>query len=162
LLFMRIRLIWEGKTKNAELRALQDDYSARIRHFAALSIEEVPPFSGKTMRTGSGPGQDRISSRERRLLEKVDGSFRVYLDPAGQYWTSEEFANWLGERARRGTRELAFLVGGPEGFSAGFKANADRLLALSRMTFTREWARVLLLEQIYRGFTILHGYPYSK
>jgi 23S rRNA (pseudouridine1915-N3)-methyltransferase len=55
-----------------------------------------------------------------------------------------------------------FLVGGPEGFSPSFKQNADLLLALSRMTFTREWARVLLLEQIYRGFTILEGYPYSK
>jgi hypothetical protein len=79
---MRIRLIWEGKTKNAQLRALQDDYSARIRHFTPLMIEEVPP-SGSTGRSRPGAGKDRISSAERHLLDKVDGSYRVLLDPAG-------------------------------------------------------------------------------
>src|SRR5262249_19330550 len=143
-------------------RALQDDYSARIRHFTRLTVEEVQPSSGRTSGSRLGPERSRMSAAERHLLEKVSGSYRVLLDPAGQCWTSEEFANWLGERARRGTRELAFLVGSPEGFSASFKQNADLLLALSRMTFTREWARVLLVEQIYRGFTILNGYPYSK
>jgi 23S rRNA (pseudouridine1915-N3)-methyltransferase len=57
---------------------------------------------------------------------------------------------------------LAFLVGGPEGFSSSFRRQADLLLALSPMTLTRDWARTLLLEQIYRGFTILRGYPYPR
>jgi 23S rRNA (pseudouridine1915-N3)-methyltransferase len=84
------------------------------------------------------------------------------LDERGRERTSEEFAEWLGREALRGTRELAFLIGGPDGFSAAFRQQADILLALSRMTLTRDWARTLLLEQIYRGFTILRGFPYPR
>ena len=158
---MRIRLIGEGKTKSAQLRALEADYKARIERFTDMVIEEVPPDRAAT---GSSRGRsgERVSSAERRLLEKVSGSYKVFLDAGGREWTSEEFARWLGGQALRGTRELAFLVGGPQGFSAAFKKQADLLLALSRMTFTRDWARALLLEQIYRGFTILRGYPYAK
>jgi len=57
---------------------------------------------------------------------------------------------------------LAFLVGGADGFSSEFRNQADALLSLSRMTLTRDWARTLLLEQIYRGFTILRGFPYPR
>ena len=61
-----------------------------------------------------------------------------------------------------GTREVAFLVGGPDGLSAAFRERADLLLSLSRLTLTSDWARTLLLEQIYRGFTILRGFPYPR
>lgn len=154
---MRIRILWEGKTKDAHLRALQADLTRRIAHFSALAIEEIPPprGAGKTRKAG-------LSATEKRLLEKLRGSTKVFLDLRGREWTSEEFAEWLGQEALRGTRELAFLVGGPDGFSTAFRKEADVLLALSRMTFTHDWARVLLLEQIYRGFTILRGYPYSR
>ena len=84
------------------------------------------------------------------------------LDPRGREWTSEEFAKWLGDRTLDGTRELAFLVGGDRGFPAAMRDEADLLLALSRMTLTHDWACTLLLEQIYRGFTILRGYPYAR
>ncbi len=84
------------------------------------------------------------------------------LDPRGREWTSEEFAQWLGQQALRGTRELVFVVGGPEGFSEAFRREADLLFSLSRMTLTRDRARTLLLEQIYRGLTILRGFPYAR
>ena len=158
---MRIRLIGEGKTKGLQLRALDADYKARIERFTDMVVEEVPPDRAATGSSRGGSG-DKVSSAERRLLEKVSGSYKVFLDAGGREWTSEEFARWLGGQALRGTRELAFLVGGPQGFSAAFKKQADLLLALSRMTLTRDWARALLLEQIYRGFTILRGYPYAK
>lgn len=152
---MRIRVIWEGKTKDAHLRALEAEYAGRLRHFAELVVEEVP--SGR--RAGS---ENKLSAAERRLLEKLKGSTKVFLDERGREWTSEEFAEWLGQQAVFGTRELVFLVGGTEGFSAAFRKQAALLLALSRMTLTHEWARTLLLEQIYRGFTILRGYPYPR
>jgi len=157
ILNMRIRILWEGKTKDAHLRALQQDLAGRIEHFTSVSLEELPPLRG----TGQGrkPG---LSSPERALLEKLRGATKVVLDERGREQTSEEFAEWLGQEALRGTRELAFLVGGPEGFSAAFRQQADVLLALSRLTLTRDWARTLLLEQIYRGFTILRGYPYPR
>jgi 23S rRNA (pseudouridine1915-N3)-methyltransferase len=154
---MRIRILWEGKTKDAHLRALQDNLAERIMHFTSLSVEEIPAPRG-TGRARKG----ELSPTERTLLEKLGGSTKVLLDERGREWTSEEFAEWLGQQALRGTRELVFLVGGPDGFSAAFRKEADVLLALSRMTLTHDWARTLLLEQIYRGFTILRGYPYPR
>jgi 23S rRNA (pseudouridine1915-N3)-methyltransferase len=154
---MRIRILWEGKTKDPHLRALQTDLVSRIEHFAGLTVEEVPPVrrAGRRSKPGLSPG-------ERDLLEKTRGYTRVFLDERGREWTSAEFAEWLGQQALRGTRELVFLVGGPEGFSAAFRKEANLLLSLSRMTLTHDWARSLLLEQIYRGFTILRGYPYPR
>lgn len=154
---MRIRVIWEGKTKDARLRALQADYQKRILRFGDLVIEEM----SSTRRAGGTLGK-KFSASERHLLEKLGGAKRVVLDERGREWTSAEFAEWLGRQALRGTRELAFLVGGQDGFSAAFRNQADVLLSLSRMTLTRDWARTLLLEQIYRGYTILRGFPYPR
>ncbi len=154
---MRIRVICEGKTKDAHLRALAADYEKRISRFVEISIEETRPLRG-----AKDGNSKTMSSEEKRLLEKLRESRKVLLDERGREWTSEEFAEWLGEQALRGTRDIAFVVGGPDGFSEAVRDKADQLLALSRMTLTHDWARVLLLEQIYRGFTILRGYPYPR
>jgi 23S rRNA (pseudouridine1915-N3)-methyltransferase len=153
---MRIRVIWEGKTKDAHLRALQEDYAARIARFNEITVQEM-----SSQRQSSAGGR-KLSPTERRWMEKLKGSAKVVLDARGREWTSEEFAEWLGQRAVHGTREVAFLVGGPDGFSAAFRERADLLLSLSRLTLTSDWARTLLLEQIYRGFTILRGFPYPR
>ncbi len=154
---MRIRVISEGKTKDASLRALQAEFKSRIGHFCEIVLEEIPPAKTPGARKGK-----ELSAPERHLLEQLRGSYKVFLDERGREWSSEEFAEWLGEKALRGTREVAFVLGGPDGFSGAFRKQADMLLSLSRMTLTRDWARALLLEQIYRGFTILRGYPYSR
>lgn len=154
---MRIRIIWEGRTKDAHLRALQEDYRNRITKFNDLVVEPTEPVRG-----AARGGSKTLSPGERRLLQKLQGSKKILLDERGRLWTSEEFARWLGQQAMYGTRELVFLVGGPDGFSAAFRKEADLLLALSRMTLTRDWARTLLLEQIYRGWTLLRGFPYPR
>jgi 23S rRNA (pseudouridine1915-N3)-methyltransferase len=154
---MRIRILWEGKTKDSHLRAIQEDLAGRIEHFVPLSVEELPVPRGANRARKAG-----LTSAERALLEKLRGATKVLLDERGRERTSQEFAEWLGQEALRGSRELAFLIGGPDGFSAAFREQADVLLALSRMTVTHDWARTLLLEQIYRGFTILRGYPYPR
>lgn len=153
---MRIRIVWEGKTKDRELAALQTGYVKRIARFGEIAIEQLAVPRG-----GAARGK-KHSVTERRLSEKLRGAVKVVLDPQGREYTSEEFAEWLGQQAMRGQRELAFFIGGPEGFSQSIRAEADLLLSLSRMTLTTDWARALLLEQIYRGFTILRGYPYSR
>ena len=154
---MRIRILWEGRTKDPHLRALQEDFAGRIEHFTALSLEELPAQRGVNRSRKTG-----LTSAERALLEKLRGATKVLLDARGQERTSQEFAAWLGQQAVRGARELAFLIGGPDGFSAAFREEADVLMGLSRMTLTRDWARTLLLEQIYRAFTILRGFPYPR
>lgn len=154
---MRIRLIWEGRTKDRHLLALQADYQARIAHFTPVAIEDLAPAAASRSNAKRG-----LSSSERRLLDRVEGSRKVVLDEAGKEWTSREFARWIDQCASRGTQEIAFVVGGPEGFSDTFRSRADLLLSLSRMTLTRDWARTLLLEQIYRAYTLQRGYPYPR
>jgi len=154
---MRIRIICEGRTKDPNLRGIQQDLAGRIEHFVPLSIEELPPPRGAHQKRTGG-----LTSAERALSEKLRGATKVLLDQRGRERTSQEFATWLELQALRGSRELAFLIGGPDGFSEAFRKDADILLSLSRMTLTRDWARTLLLEQIYRGFTILRGYPYPR
>jgi 23S rRNA (pseudouridine1915-N3)-methyltransferase len=154
---MRIRIVCEGKLKDAHLRALAADYQKRIARFVDITVEETKPLRG----TGE-PAHKAVTTGEKRLLEKLKECKKVLLDERGRERTSQEFAEWLGEQALRGTREIAFVVGGPDGFSETFRREADPLMALSRMTLTHDWARVLLLEQIYRGFTILRGYPYPR
>jgi 23S rRNA (pseudouridine1915-N3)-methyltransferase len=154
---MRIRILYEGRTKDPHLRAIQQDLVDRIAHFTALSLEEIPapPRLSPSRKAG-------LTSAERALLEKLRGATKVMLDERGRERTSQEFAAWLEQEGVRGTRELAFLLGGPDGFSQSFREKADVLMALSRMTLTRDWARTLLLEQIYRGFTIMRGFPYAR
>jgi len=153
---MRIRVACDGKIKDAHLRALEIDYRHRIAHFAEIIVEEGQSSRGKTR------GYARRSSSSGRGSDGVPGSCRVLLDRRGTQWSSHEFSEWLGKQQLRGTRELVFEVGGPDGFSEAEVQQADRLLALSRMTLTHDWARVLLLEQIYRAFAILRGFPYAR
>ena len=133
---MRIRILWEGKTKDSRLRAIQQDLAERIEHFTPLSLEELPAARG-----ASRARQGSMTSVERALMEKLRGATKVLLDERGRERTSHEFAEWLGQQALQGSRELAFLVGAPEGFSAAFRQQADVLLSLSRMTLTSDWAR---------------------
>jgi len=154
---LRIRIIREGKPRDQHLRALQADYQDRIAHFIDLKVEERPSLGGQ-----KGSRRASADSAERKWLESLQPSYKILLDSRGREWTSQEFAEWLGERALRGTRELAFLVGGDRGFPAAVREQADLLMGLSRLTLTHDWACTLLLEQIYRAFTILRGYPYAK
>jgi 23S rRNA (pseudouridine1915-N3)-methyltransferase len=154
---MRIRVFWEGKTKDPHLRALVADYANRIAKFTDIVIEELP----EARKSGSRSAK-KASPVEARMLEKMSDCIRVFLDPQGAEWTSKEFALWLGDKGVHGTREIAFVVGAADGFSRAFRQRANVLLSLSRMTLTHDWTRAMLLEQIYRGFTILRGFPYAR
>jgi 23S rRNA (pseudouridine1915-N3)-methyltransferase len=154
---MRIRILWEGKTRDSHLRALVNDYTKRIARFTDIVIDELP--EARKSRPGSAK---KASTIETRMLEKMGKSTRVFLDPEGAEWTSSEFAMWLGDQGVHGTKEIAFVVGAADGFSPAFRKHANIRLSLSRMTLTHDWTRAMLLEQIYRGFTILRGFPYAR
>lgn len=143
---MKIRLILLGRTRRAEIRALVDDYLGRIRHYAEIEITEVREGSDAAL----------------RKVKIEPGATTVLLDAAGKQFTSQEFARWLGELRDRGTRELVFLCGDAEGFPEALRREARQKLSLSTLTMPHEFARVVLLEQIYRGFAILAGHPYPK
>lgn len=152
---MRFRIIWIGKTRDARLRALIDDYAARLSHFVRCEVTELKE-QGRADKTGIDKEMKRISDSLR------PGSLTVLLDPAGAEWTSEELAAQVRSWEGNGVKEVAFVVGGPRGVAREFAAKVDKRWALSRLTLTHEMARVLLLEQLYRAFTIIHGLPYQK
>jgi 23S rRNA (pseudouridine1915-N3)-methyltransferase len=153
---VRLRVIWTGKTKDAHLRALMDDYLKRLSHFVKCEISEFreSPGSGKTL------GIDKDSKRISDGLRQ--GAVNVLLDPEGAEWSSEQLAKEIQRWQDSGTKEVTFIVGGPNGVSTELSARASKRWSLSRLTLTHEMARVVLLEQLYRAYTIIHGLPYQK
>ncbi len=143
---MKIRLVMLGKTRRGEIRALLDDYLARLRHFAEVELTEVREDSAASL----------------RKLTLDPAATVVLLDDAGKHQTSAQFAKWLGEARDRGTRELVFLCGAAEGFPESLRRRATQKLSLSSLTFSHELARAMLAEQLYRAFAILAGHPYPK
>lgn len=143
---MKIRLVMLGKTKRPELRALLDDYVARIAHSC--------PISTSDLRDSTEAALGRV---------KLDPAAHiVLLDAAGRNCSSQEFARWLAALRDRGTRELVFLCGDDTGLPVAIRKRARESLSLSRLTMPHELARVVLTEQLYRAFAILSGHPYAK
>jgi 23S rRNA (pseudouridine1915-N3)-methyltransferase len=152
---MRFRIIWTGKTRDARLRALIDDYSERLSHFVRCEVTELREV-GRTDKSGIDKETQRISDRLR------PGSITVLLDPDGTEWTSQQVAAQVQSWEGNGIKEVAFVLGGPNGLADDFKSRVDQRWSLSRLTLTHEMARVLLFEQLYRAYTIVHGLPYQK
>jgi 23S rRNA (pseudouridine1915-N3)-methyltransferase len=147
---VKLRLVFLGKTRGAECRALIDDYVKRIRHFNPVEVVEK-----KSTHAG-------LEVLEEARGKSGRGSNVVLPDAAGKSFTSEEFSAWLQKQLNSGKPELIFLLGGAEGFPEETKNAASELLSLSQMTLPHELARVVLAEQLYRGFSILNHHPYSK
>ena len=152
---MRFRIIWTGKTRDARLRALFEDYAERLGHFVRCEVTELREL-GRTDKSGIDKETKRISDALR------PGALTVLLDPEGAEWTSQELAAQVRSWEGNGIKEVAFVIGGPNGLAGDFKSRADKRWSLSRLTLTHEMARVLLFEQLYRAYTIIHGLPYQK
>jgi 23S rRNA (pseudouridine1915-N3)-methyltransferase len=143
---MKIHLVMLGKTRRPGIRALMDDYLARIRRFADVRLTELREDSAASL----------------RKLALDSAATVILLDDAGKAQTSAQFAKWLGETRDRGAREIVFLCGGAEGFPEALRRRASQKLSLSSLTFSHELARAMLAEQLYRAFAILAGHPYPK
>lgn len=152
---MRLRIIWTGKTRDARLRSLIEDYAERLSHFVRYEVTELREL-GRADKPGIDKETKRISDRLR------PGSVTVLLDSEGAEWTSQQLAAQVQSWEVSGVKEVAFVIGGPNGFASDFKTRADKRWSLSRLTLTHEMARVLLFEQLYRAYTIIHGLPYQK
>ncbi len=157
---MRVRVIWTGKTRDARLRALIDDYLKRLSHFTRCEVTELRESPGLGPKAGTKAGIDKDSKRISDRLP--EGAIAVLLDPGGTEWSSEELAVQVQRWENRGAREVAFIVGGPNGVSPELSARVEQHWSLSRLTLTHEMARVVLLEQLYRAYTIIHRLPYQK
>jgi 23S rRNA (pseudouridine1915-N3)-methyltransferase len=153
---MRLRFIWVGKTRNEHMRALIDEYLKRLSRFVRCEISEVSAVKARAPNAG-------IEEEGRRIKGALhqDG-LTVLLEVGGREWNSKELAAEIERWQVSGTKEVAFIIGGQDGVSTEVASRADIRWSLSRLTLTHEMARILLLEQIYRAYTIIHGWPYQK
>jgi 23S rRNA (pseudouridine1915-N3)-methyltransferase len=153
---MRLRFIWVGKTRNEHMRALTDEYLKRLSRFVRCEISEV----GAVKARAPGAGIEEEGRRIKGALHQ--DALTVLLDVEGREWNSKELAAEIERWQVSGTKEVAFIIGGQDGVSTEVASRAAIRWSLSRLTLTHEMARVLLLEQIYRAYTIIHGWPYQK
>ncbi|HLE63116.1 MAG TPA: 23S rRNA (pseudouridine(1915)-N(3))-methyltransferase RlmH [Pyrinomonadaceae bacterium] len=153
---MKLRLVWTGKTKDAHLRALADGYLKRLNHFTRCEVTELRESASADSKAGIDKDSKRISD----ALQSA--TLVVLLDSEGSEWTSQQLAAELQRWENRGTKEVAFVIGGPGGVSRQLIEQADKRWSLTRLTLAHEMARVVVLEQLYRAYTIMHGLPYQK
>lgn len=145
---MKIKIAWIGKTKEPAIAALTEEYLKRISRYAQVE--------GVTLRD------------EEDLLAKFSSpksaakSTLVLMDSRGKEFSSEQFAKFLGDYQDRNPLPLVFAIGGADGFSDAVRSGAQHVISLGKMTLAHELARVVLLEQVYRAFTILKGHPYHS
>ncbi|MEW6380358.1 MAG: 23S rRNA (pseudouridine(1915)-N(3))-methyltransferase RlmH [bacterium] len=144
---MRIKVICIGKTEESYLREGIQKFLKRISFFVNAEIIELRPEKNRDLA---------------EKIKKISKGYKILLDVGGKELSSEEFAALIQDGMNRGYPEIDFLVGGPSGFPLPSEAVADLSISLSRCTFTHQMIRLLLLEQIYRAFTILKGHPYHK
>jgi 23S rRNA (pseudouridine1915-N3)-methyltransferase len=150
---MKFRFVWIGKTKDKNWKALQDEYLKRLSHFVKSEIVEVRDSAAH-----EGP-----EIEGKRIIDALNPkSLAVLLDVGGKALSSHQLADLIEKWQVAGTKEVAFIIGGAEGVSEEIRGKADNVLSLSFLTFTHEMARVVLLEQLYRGYSIINGFPYQK
>ncbi|MFH0784753.1 MAG: 23S rRNA (pseudouridine(1915)-N(3))-methyltransferase RlmH [Pseudomonadota bacterium] len=154
---MKHELLFLGKIKDKFLAEGVEEYASRLRHYTSFSITLLKE-------KGRGRGQSSaVDSEGIQLLQAVPpGSLIVALDPCGKQFTSEDFSRQIDEWEMQGVKQVCYLIGGPEGHSPGALQAADLLLSLSQMTFTHDMSRMLLVEQLYRAYTIKAGERYHK
>jgi len=154
---MNLKILWPGKTKNRDLRRLQEFFLERIQQLSGFELIETKEAKGIGEKF-----RDRIKEVEAQGLEKyLKDDYIICLSDEGQEMNSLQFARLI-EECGSSSRRLAFVVGGFLGLADRMIERANLLLSLSKMTFSHELSRVILLEQIYRSLTILKGKPYAK
>lgn len=159
---MNITVITVGKLKEKYLKQAIDEYSKRLSRYCKLDIIELS--DEKTPDNASEKEELQIKEKEGNLiLSKIkDTMYVVAMDLKGKQITSEEFASFIDNCGVTGNSNIAFIIGGSLGLSEQVLNRANYKLCFSKMTFPHQLFRVMLLEQIYRGFRIIKGEPYHK
>lgn len=154
---MNIKIIAIGKTDNVNLQQLINDYAKRLSFYVRFDFEIIPDI-----KNAKSLSQHLQKEKEGELiLSKLQSTdFMIVLDEKGKTFTSVEFSTELQKKMNSGIKTLVFVIGGPFGFSDAVYARAASKISLSAMTFSHQMVRLFVVEQIYRGFTILKNEPY--
>jgi 23S rRNA (pseudouridine1915-N3)-methyltransferase len=146
IVVVKLKIAWIGKTKNPAIQSFTDDYIKRIQRYIDVEGLSLPDEAAL------------LKLREKTATRPAHAI--VLLDARGRQLTSEEFAQFLQTHQDRTPQPLVLAIGPADGFSDAARRSATAVLALGKMTLPHELARVVLLEQVYRAFTILKGHPY--
>ena len=159
---MNITIISVGKIKEKFLKAAIDEYAKRLTRYCKLNIIEVA--DEKTPDNASEKEEIIIKNKEgEKILKNIkDNTYVVALSLDGKMISSEDLADFMDKSAITGNSNIAFVIGGSLGLSKEVLNRSDFKLCFSKMTFPQQLFRVMLLEQIYRGFRINNGEPYHK
>ena len=154
---MKINIIQIGKTKDKNIAELVSEYIKRTSPYAKIefiTLNEEKLTSSKTK-------EKIIELEAEKILKNISGDFIVALDETGKQFNSIDFAEIIKKQKDEG-QKINFIIGGAFGLSKNVKAKANLTLSLSKMTFTHEMARLFLMEQVYRAFSIIAGKGYHN
>ncbi|WP_333809506.1 23S rRNA (pseudouridine(1915)-N(3))-methyltransferase RlmH [Flavobacterium sp.] len=154
---MNIRLLTIGKTDNKSLQTLIDDYTKRLSFYVKFDLEIIPDI--KNVKNLS-EAQQKEKEGELILSKITPTDQLILLDENGKTFSSVGFSDFLQKKMNAGIKTLVFVIGGPYGFSETVYQKAQGKVSLSEMTFSHQMVRLFVIEQIYRGFTILRNEPY--
>lgn len=154
---MNIRLLTIGKTDNKALQTLIDDYTKRLSFYVKFDLEIIPDI--KNVKNLS-EAQQKEKEGELILSKITPTDHLILLDENGKTFSSVGFSDFLQKKMNAGIKTLVFVIGGPYGFSDAVYQKAQGKVSLSEMTFSHQMVRLFVIEQIYRGFTILRNEPY--
>ncbi|NIJ46190.1 23S rRNA (pseudouridine1915-N3)-methyltransferase [Wenyingzhuangia heitensis] len=154
---MKIRLLAIGKTDDKNLIQLIENYQNRLKHYIKFELDIIPDI--KNVKNLS-ENQQKEKEGELILKRLNPTDELILLDEKGKDFRSVTFADYLQKKMNAGIKELVFVIGGPYGFSETVYKTAKGKISLSKMTFSHQMIRLFMVEQIYRGFTILKNEPY--
>lgn len=155
---MKITLYAIGKLKEKHWQAAALEYEKRLHRYVNFTLVEIKDSNPSNKST-----QQIQSEESANLWQRISPDAQVIaLDKSGKPTNSNGLAKFMDEKIVYGSNELAYCLGGPLGFSKDFLQRASFVLSLSKLTFPHELARIILLEQLYRAFTILKGEKYHK
>ena len=154
---MNIKLLAIGKTDDKSLQTLIDDYTKRLSFYIKFDLEVIPDI--KNVKNLSETQQKEKEGE--LILSKLSPTDQlILLDENGSTFSSVGFSDYLQKKMNAGIKTLVFVIGGPYGFSEAIYKKAQGKISLSAMTFSHQMVRLFVIEQLYRGFTILKNEPY--
>lgn len=159
---MKIRIICVGKLKEQYLKDMQNEYLKRLSKYSKVEIIELNDKS--IINNPSEKEEEKVKELETaEILNKIDkNSYNIVLDVSSKEIDSVEFSTRIKSYQEKSVNYINFIIGGSLGFSKNIDCIANEKISLSRLTFTHQFARIILLEQVYRSFKILNNETYHK
>lgn len=154
---MKITIIAIGKTNDKSILRLMGEYQKRLKHYVRLEWLEIPDYKNR----GKVTTEELKKMEGKSILSKLKPGDSLYLlDEKGKEFNSVQYSDFFIKKMNSGLKNLVLVIGGAYGFSDKVYQKSQGKIALSKMTFPHQLIRVFLLEQVYRGFTIIKGEPY--